>query len=95
MELRFGAARRPDVVAFWRRLEREVLARVRIETFDDQAALRAGDILAVLEGKGTPIGIEDALIGATALARGLTVVTANTRHFKRIPGLVVEDWTRD
>ena len=35
----------------------------------------------------------DALIGATALAHGLTVVTRNVRDFGRVPGLAVEDWT--
>jgi predicted nucleic acid-binding protein len=32
------------------------------------------------------------LIGATALTKGLTVVTNNVAHFRRIPELSVEDW---
>ena len=40
------------------------------------------------------IGRPDCQIGAIALANGYTVVTANTRHFAQIPGIVYEDWTR-
>jgi len=35
----------------------------------------------------------DRLIAAHALALGLTLVTANTRDYRDIPGLDVEDWT--
>jgi tRNA(fMet)-specific endonuclease VapC len=42
---------------------------------------------------GTPIGEIDTQIAAHALAEGLTLVTHNTRHFDRVPGLVPEDWT--
>lgn len=60
--------------------------------FDDQAALRCGEIRAHLKRLGTPIGPYDAQIAAIALVRGLIVVTHNTREFMRVPGLVVEDW---
>ena len=40
------------------------------------------------------VGRADCQIAAIALARGYTVVTANTRHFARIPGVVFADWTR-
>jgi tRNA(fMet)-specific endonuclease VapC len=36
----------------------------------------------------------DTLIAAHALRAGLTVVTNNTREFKRVPGLRVADWTK-
>jgi len=95
MELRYGAMRRPDASVFWPRLEREILTRVRVEPFDDAAARKTGDILAALETSRLTIGVEDSQIAGTALARGLVVVTANTRHFTRVPGLAVEDWTKD
>ncbi len=34
----------------------------------------------------------DLLIGATALEAGMKLVTNNTRHLARIPGLDLEDW---
>ena len=39
------------------------------------------------------IGTNDRRIAATALSRGLTVVTHNTQHFNLVPRLSVEDWT--
>ncbi len=68
------------------------LSRIRILPFGEAEGIRAGDLLAVLESRGTPIGVEDVLIGATALQENLTVVTRNTRHFRKIPGLEVESW---
>jgi len=35
----------------------------------------------------------DLLIAATALEHQLTLVTHNVREFRRVEGLVVEDWT--
>ncbi len=91
-ELRYGARRRPGAEVLWERIAREVLSRVRILPVGEREALRAGDLLAALEAAGQPIGIEDVLIGATALAGSLTVATRNVRHFRRIPGLAVESW---
>ena len=50
------------------------------------------DIRTALENAGTPIGNHDLFIAAHARSRGLTLVTHNTREFKRVPGLRVEDW---
>jgi tRNA(fMet)-specific endonuclease VapC len=52
-------------------------------------------LLAALEAKGKPIGIEDVWIAATALEHGLTVVTRNLKHFQRIPGLRTESWWQE
>jgi predicted nucleic acid-binding protein len=91
-ELRYGAARYPARAGLWERISHEVLARVRVIAFGEAEAVRAGDLLALLESRGVPIGTEDVLIGATALEAGLSVVTRNVRHFERIPGLKVESW---
>jgi tRNA(fMet)-specific endonuclease VapC len=91
-ELRYGAVRRPDGEAFWARIAQEILPRVRILPLGVQEAELAGDIRAALESLGAPIGITDVLIGATALANGLVMVTRNLKHFERISGLAVESW---
>ena len=51
-----------------------------------------GEIAALLRRQGTPIGEMDTQIAAHALAQDLILVTHNTRHFERIPGLRLEDW---
>ena len=48
-----------------------------------------------LRKEGSPIDDFDILIGATAVTHNLTMVTNNTDHFKRITGIVLEDWTKD
>jgi tRNA(fMet)-specific endonuclease VapC len=46
----------------------------------------------MLKARGTPIGPYDTLIAGQAMARGLTLVTRNTREFERVVGLSVENW---
>ena len=60
--------------------------------FDDVSAEHYGRIRAELADRGTPIGPNDLLIAATALAYNLVVVTHNTREYNRVSGLVIEDW---
>ncbi|PIW84925.1 MAG: VapC toxin family PIN domain ribonuclease, partial [Nitrospirae bacterium CG_4_8_14_3_um_filter_50_41] len=52
-----------------------------------------GTVRAALEKAGTPIGSLDTQIGAHALSLGITLVTNNTREFRRIKSLKVVDWT--
>jgi tRNA(fMet)-specific endonuclease VapC len=60
--------------------------------FDHQAAHEYAKIRAHLKKMGTPIGPNDMLIAALALANGMTLVTHNTVEFSRVPGLILEDW---
>ena len=55
-------------------------------------ATQYGSIRAALEAAGLPIGGNDLLIAAQAMALELTLVTDNTREFSRISGLKVENW---
>ena len=48
-----------------------------------------------LQKAGTSIDDFDLLIGVTSVTHGLTMVTNNTNHFKRISGIELEDWTTD
>jgi len=61
--------------------------------FDDQAAEAYGRLRAELAACGTPIGPNDLIIAAIALAHGATLVTNNTREFNRVPDLRMEDWS--
>lgn len=60
--------------------------------FDQAAAREAGRIRGLLESQGWMIGPYDILLAAHALTAQLTLVTANTNEFQRVPGLVVENW---
>ncbi len=60
--------------------------------FDDRAAEEYGKIREHLAAMGTPIGPNDLMIAAIALANQMTLVTHNTTEFSRVPGLALEDW---
>ena len=60
--------------------------------FDAEAADHAARIRVHLEARGTPIGLADLLIAATARRHGCTLVTHNTREFERVPDLLLDDW---
>lgn len=47
-----------------------------------------------LRKKGAPVDDFDLLIGCTAIAHDMIMVTRNTTHFKRIQGISLEDWTQ-
>lgn len=94
MELRYGSRRRPDHKAFWQRVETEVLSRVMILPITEKAAIIAGDLAAILASSGDRISPEDLLIAATVVHNDLTLITANERHFERIPNLKVENWLK-
>jgi tRNA(fMet)-specific endonuclease VapC len=49
-------------------------------------------VRAELERRGTLIGDADLRIASIALTHDLTVVTANVRHFQKVPGLAVDNW---
>ena len=69
-----------------------ILANLTVINFEMTDARQAAEIRAELHAAGTPIGVHDILIAAQARARGLVMVTSNTREFERVPGLRVENW---
>ncbi len=89
-ELRFGAQNRRS-----RRLHSLIdafVAPLGVVPFDDSAALEYGRLSAFLRERGTPIGTIDTLIAAHAVALGVTLVTNNSKHFKRVRGLTSTNW---
>ena len=90
-ELEFGVAKSRHLAENQAALDEFVLP-LEIANFDREAARVYGQVRAMLEKKGTPIGALDMMIGAQALALGATLATHNTREFSRIKGLTVVDW---
>ncbi|MDR2379861.1 MAG: PIN domain-containing protein [Bifidobacteriaceae bacterium] len=89
-ELLFGARRGGSAKAL--EATRGLIDGIGIVPFDASAAERYGAVRRTLQQSGTPIGPNDLLIAATALALGATLATANTGEFGRVPGLAVENW---
>ena len=72
---------------------RSFLATVEIIPFDTLAAAEYGRVRVKLKHAGTPIGDRDTLIASHAKSLGLILVTNNTKEFKWVEGLTLEDWT--
>jgi tRNA(fMet)-specific endonuclease VapC len=68
------------------------LGPIQALPFGREEAYRWAGLDARLRKQGNRIETEDAMIAATALVQGMTVVTGNTRHFERVKGLKVVDW---
>lgn len=90
-ELRFGVENSARVEENMDRLERFLLP-LEIVPFDAEAARHYGQLRHELKRAGCPIGSNDLLIAAHALALAATLVTNNVREFARIDRLRVEQW---
>jgi tRNA(fMet)-specific endonuclease VapC len=90
-ELCFGAAKSADP-ARARALLEAFAREVGVLELPNAAGRRYGDLRAVLQRAGTPIGNNDLWIAAHALALGVPLVSNNVREFERVPGLKLENW---
>jgi tRNA(fMet)-specific endonuclease VapC len=89
-ELRYGCGKSGS-----KRLSAAVenlLEELAVLALEEPAVAVYGTIRAGLERRGTPIGGNDLLIAAHALAIDATVVTANIDEFSRFEGLNVQNW---
>lgn len=91
-ELRYGAAKKqsPRLTA---RLE-AVLGALEVLPLEAPVDVVYGDLRTRLEAVGQPIGGNDLLVAAQALALDHTIVTDNEREFARVEGLPRENWLR-
>ena len=91
-ELRYGAAKKGST-----RLSTQleaVLGALDVLPFESPADALYASLRAGLEGAGTPIGANDLLIAAHALALGCTIVADHEREFARVRDLACENWMR-
>src|SRR5262245_27298989 len=89
-ELRYGATKRGSP-RLTKQLE-AILGALDVLPFEEPADTAYGLIRSRLEQAGRPIGGNDLLIAAQAIALGHTIITGNEREFARIDGLLCENW---
>jgi predicted nucleic acid-binding protein len=65
----------------------------RIIAFDTEIADMAGRLAADAERNGVTVPLADVVIGATAVRRGLVVVTRNERHFRALGVETMNPWS--
>jgi tRNA(fMet)-specific endonuclease VapC len=92
-ELRYGAAKKGSPRLSTRLSA--VLGSLEVLAFEAPADLAYALIRTRLELAGKPIGGNDLLIAAQAIALGYTLVTDNEREFARIEELACENWVRE
>lgn len=92
-ELRFGADRSARPAENHERIRAFLAGPIQVLPFDDDDAIEAGKLRAILKAAGTPIGPYDLLIAAQARRRKVPIVTANASEFDRVPGLKRLDWS--
>ncbi len=92
-EMHYGARKKGS----GRLVEREeqLLDRISVLPYDDDASRYFGVVRTDLEQRGLPIGWGDLFIAAHARSLDLTLVTNNIREFSRVEGLKVENWLED
>jgi tRNA(fMet)-specific endonuclease VapC len=71
----------------------QFIQELPVVALNDNALLRFGELKAQLRKIGQPITDFDLLIASVALAEGYILVTNNTRHYDRIPGIQLENWS--
>lgn len=90
-ELRYGAGKSSQPKRNHEVLQ-QFVSPLQVADLDRRASAAYGELRPELEKKGHPIGTMDLLIAAHALSLGVPLVTNNVREFRRVPGLVVENW---
>jgi tRNA(fMet)-specific endonuclease VapC len=90
-ELTHGANRSSHREDNLSRLE-VLFAALTVLPFDEMAARRCGQLKAELEEQGEPLDDLDLQIAGIALVYNLPLATNNTKHFKRIKDLKIENW---
>ena len=91
-ELRYGAAKRGSA-----RLTQQldvILTAMDVLPFESPMDRVYADVRTALEQRGRPIGGNDLIIAAQALALDAVLVTDNVKEFEQVPGLKIENWVR-
>ncbi len=71
---------------------RDLTSRLTVLNIGDKEVEECSDIYAELQKSGQVIEIRDVLIAGTCRRAGITLVTRNEDHFRRISGLSIIKW---
>ena len=93
MELYYGAYKSQKVAGNLAKIK-VLESSMSIFPLDKEVAEIFGLQKSWLQKNGLPLDDFDLAIASTALAYNLVLVTNNVRHFQRIDGLKVENWTQ-
>jgi len=88
LNLKDGAQRLAQVVD-------QFLQRVQCLAWGEEAATHFAHVAAAMHKAGSPVGSTDEMVAGHAIAAGAVLVTNNGRHFSRVAGLNIENWTQD
>lgn len=73
----------------------KLLSRFDVVDVERRIAVAASRIIQDLRSAGLPLNdLHDVYVAATAMTEQLTVLTPNVKHFDRIDGIEIEDWSR-
>jgi tRNA(fMet)-specific endonuclease VapC len=92
-ELYYGAAKSKDPYGNFSLVDAFLLT-VEIMFPTIKSMRLFGEVKARLSKEGSNLADADLLIAAAALETGSVLVTGNIRHFERVPGVKLENWTK-
>ncbi len=91
-EIYYGAYRSPKKDQILEAFERHVFPNINILAFDEKCGKIFGILKADIEKRGIGCSEPDLRIASVAICHNLTIVTGNTRHFGKLPGLRIQNW---
>ena len=91
-EMVYGAYKSDRPEYFIDKLENLVWRNIQALPFDENAARVYGKVRAQMEKRGIVLLEPDLRIASIALQHNFTIITGNIKHFKKVPGLAVENW---
>ena len=87
-EIWFGAYLAPEKAQLAECTE-EFLGQLEVVDFDYESSVEAGRVSADLRKNGEPIEIRDLFVGCICKVNGMSLITRNLKHYKRIDGLKI------
>ena len=91
-EVYYGANRSHRKDQIIKAFEKRVFPSVRIVALDEMSGKLFGELKAALEKQGIVCSEPDLRIASIAIQHDFILITGNTKHFEKIPGLSIENW---